>query len=614
MPLPALIALLELLVAEVPEPDLQAELDALRAQGAVDGLGFERLSRILLTLHQSRAADRRRAAGLTALGDTAMDLAARRDLDELLSAICRRVRMLLGTDVAYITLTDGHHTFVRATDGIVSKAFREMRIRLGAGLGGLVARTGEPAYTPDYESDSRLIHLPEVDRRVASERLRAIVAVPLRRGDEIRGVVMSGSRTVRQFDPQEVSLLASLAAHASIAIENAELLQSSANALDALAATNDRMRSQTERTQRVAVALERLASAAVGGAGPEELLQALTGVLPGRAELVDNSGEMVAVAGTAQPGDQATVWEQPILAGAEELATLHLQRVEAEGVEAEVLALAAPLLASLLLARQTQTEREYRHRSRLLEDVLEAREDADQHTQRLLARAGVRSDDDYVVLVAALPESARRWGWLRASQLVAADGRGLVGTVGASLVIIVPGNEADVVAHRWAERLRSHDGTPATIGVAPRRRNQNPLRSAHREATGALNLLLALGHRGSCATVDQLGIFGHMFVHQSETDLRAFIRETLGGLITAHDTDATTLLQTLEEYFEQSGHLARTARALGIHINTMYGRMTKLTTLLGPDWQEADRRLGLHLAVRLNAIDRAQAGHRDEAD
>lgn len=63
-----------------------------------------------------------------------------------------------------------------------------------------------------------------------------------------------------------------------------------------------------------------------------------------------------------------------------------------------------------------------------------------------------------------------------------------------------------------------------------------------------------------------------MFVHQSPTDLRASIQEMLGGLTTNGDAEAMTLLVTLEAYFEQTGHLANTARALGIHISTLYGR------------------------------------------
>lgn len=48
----------------------------------------------------------RRERELAALYDTARDLAALRDLDVLLTAIVRRARTLLGTDVAYLTLRD----------------------------------------------------------------------------------------------------------------------------------------------------------------------------------------------------------------------------------------------------------------------------------------------------------------------------------------------------------------------------------------------------------------------------------------------------------------------------------------------------------------------------
>ena len=101
-----------------------------------------------------------------------------------------------------------------------------------------------------------------------------------------------------------------------------------------------------------------------------------------------------------------------------------------------------------------------------------AHENAELDTHRLLSKAGVRSDEDYVVLVAALAESAQRWGWLRATQIAAAAGHGLVGTVSGSLVIVVPGHDAGATAQLWAQHLRSHAGSPATIGAALRRRGR----------------------------------------------------------------------------------------------------------------------------------------------
>lgn len=72
---------------------------------------------------------RRREAELSALYDTASDLAALTDLDELLTAIVRRARALLQSDVAYLSLNDDERgdTYMRVTDGATSAEFRPRR-------------------------------------------------------------------------------------------------------------------------------------------------------------------------------------------------------------------------------------------------------------------------------------------------------------------------------------------------------------------------------------------------------------------------------------------------------------------------------------------------------
>jgi hypothetical protein len=157
--------ILALLVDDVSDADLRDALTRLlTAAGDEDQrLRIEQLGQLAFELHRARSDDRRRALGLTALSDTATDLAAHLEVDELLAAICRRARLLLGTDVAYVTLRDevAGDTYVHATDGIVSEAFRTMRLPTGTGLGGLVAQTGRPETTADYSQHGRLEARPE---------------------------------------------------------------------------------------------------------------------------------------------------------------------------------------------------------------------------------------------------------------------------------------------------------------------------------------------------------------------------------------------------------------------------------------------------------------------
>ncbi len=128
----------------------------------------------------------------------------------------------MGTDTAYLTLVDeaAQDTFMRVTDGSVSLAFQQLRLKLGEGLGGLVAQTMRPYASPDYRRDERFQHTQTIDHGVLDEGLVAILGVPLLLGSgtagdhHVIGVLFAADRDPRGFSPDEVALLSSLAAHA----------------------------------------------------------------------------------------------------------------------------------------------------------------------------------------------------------------------------------------------------------------------------------------------------------------------------------------------------------------------------------------------------------------
>lgn len=587
-------AILALLAADAPESELRVALDAL-------GEGAAELADAALALHRARLEDRRRAVGLSVLSETAADLASHRDLDELLSAVCRRARLLLGTDVAYITLHDPERgdTYVRMTDGIVSEAFRTLRLPVGVGLGGLVASTGRPEMTADYAPDARLTHVRDVDRRVAAEGLRAIVAVPLQHGGESIGVLLSASRGVRRFVPQEVALFSSLAAHAAVAIENARLLAESRRALADLAAAHTLTQAHAARVERIAAARERLAAVALEGRGLQELIEAAQELIGGAVELRDPGGAVLARAGAQAARDRLDL---RLPAGPHDLGTLHVHADFEDGIAREVGDRVAGLAAGLLLQQRVQSEAEYRHRSRLLEELIHGHGVEDDEVRRWLARAGVSVDEAHAVLVLAPTQSTERWAWLTAMRAAGAE-HGLVGTVGGRVVVVVPGSDAEEAAERWADVVRGAGTDRPTIGAALNTAGVHGLPAAHREATNALGLLLALGHTGRTATVAQLGIFGHMLGEPTRADLPRFLAHTLGPILEHDGQGRSDLLPVLEMFFEESGHLANTARRLHIHINTLYQRLERIGQLLGADWRDPDRRLELHLALRLRMLD-----------
>ncbi|HEX4011837.1 MAG TPA: helix-turn-helix domain-containing protein [Solirubrobacteraceae bacterium] len=598
--------ILALLAADASEYDIAhsvAELVASADDGERDRIA--QLGRYAAEIQAARADDRRRARGLTALSETAADLAGHRNVDELLTAICRRARLLLATDVAYITLRDARRgdTYVHTTDGIVSETFRTMRLANGLGLGGLVAQTGQPEATADYTRDERLAHSRDVDRRVVTEGLRAIVAAPLTRGAEIIGVLLSGSREVRQFDPTEVALFASLATHAAIALENARLSEGSKRTLADLERAHEALQRHAHHVERVDDVYAELAGVALDGGGIDDLLQGVVRRVPGRVELHDPSGRPLSSSTSPAWSDPSAIWLQaPVLAGPDQLGLVRLRSSEDRPIATELLQRTASLIAGILLSQRAQTEAEHRHRSILLEELLAEHHTADPELHRRAVRAGIPLDRELVVLVIDLAESAKRWAWMRAVQ-TAQRREAVVGTVGGRIVAIEPGPDATESRAAWGTDLRGADGMAPTIGAAGDAIGAEGLRTAYRDAVRALNLLLALGRTGTSATIAELGFFGTMIGHAGANDLRVFLQRTLGPVIEYDRERGADLLTTLEAVLSQGGHLANSARTLGIHINTLYQRLERLDQILGDGWRESDRRLELHLAVRLHALE-----------
>ena len=93
----------------------------------------------------------------------------------------RRARQLLNADMTYLSLNDEAEgaSYMKVTDGALTPEFRSLRLPLGTGLLGLVAQTGAPYFTEDYQSDDRFVHRGYIDEAVAGEQIRAILGVPL---------------------------------------------------------------------------------------------------------------------------------------------------------------------------------------------------------------------------------------------------------------------------------------------------------------------------------------------------------------------------------------------------------------------------------------------------
>ncbi|MFL9684573.1 MULTISPECIES: GAF domain-containing protein [Streptomyces] len=621
---------LDLLAAGAPGEELAAQPARARAAGAAPGevAWIEETTEAALAVRRVLDQYRRREAELVALYDTAGDLAGLRDLDAVLRAIVRRARTLLGSDVAYLTLNDpvARDTFMRVTEGSVSAAFQQLRLGMGEGLGGLVAQTARPYASADYRTDRRYRHTGTIDDGVAEEGLRGILGVPLRLGEEIIGVLFAADRTPREFTPDAIALLASLADHAAVAIDSARRLDETRTALARLEAANATARAHSEALHLASDAHDRLSKLVLRGAGTDEVAAEIAALLGGGVAVHDTDGSELARVGTApvtpSPGGLAAsrtegravradgVWTCAVLAGAEPLGSIVLTgRGDLSEADRRLFERSALVTAMLLLIRRSVAETEDRVRGELLDDLLadpaaSAHWDPGSLTLRA-RRLGVDLARPHAVAVVDCEPALRSRLAAEATRVVRGLG-GLAGTRQGRTVLLVPCDRARTLAQDLAAGLARGIGAPVTVGTAGPATAPDRHAALHAEALRCLTALHALGRTGEGADVAALGFIGVLLGDRA--DIAAHVDRVLGPVLAYDAERGTELVRTLHAYYDQGASLARAKDALHVHVNTVVQRLDRVAQLLGPDWNTPDSALELHLALRLHQLSRTAPG------
>ncbi|MGH8774758.1 MAG: GAF domain-containing protein, partial [Jiangellaceae bacterium] len=459
-------AFLDLLARDAAPVEFERPVLDARSAGA-DPAELAALERAKISALRVRATldeRRRREVELSALVDTASDLAALRDVDAVLSAIVHRARGLLGADIAYLSYSDPDRgdTYMRVTDGSVSARFQKLRLPMGAGLGGLVAQTATPYVTANYIADERFRHTSEIDTAVREEGLVAILGVPLLLGSRVLGVLYAANRSERPFSREEVALLVTLAAHAAVAIDTARLLEETRAALAELERANELVRTHSAAVERAAEAHDELTDLVLLGGGVEEVAIAIGRVLDGPLCVLDGEGRQLAAVGDvhlpqaaqltaamrdSQQGGRAVpvdgCWVAGVVAGAQHLGALVLGGQPQLGdADQRVLERAAVVTALLLLMRRSVADAEIRVRGELLTDLLDSasQDDADVLRERA-KRVGIDLDAPHAVVVAEMREPVARERLAFAAAQVATQRGGLASGRGRTVVLLLPGAE-----------------------------------------------------------------------------------------------------------------------------------------------------------------------------
>jgi signal transduction histidine kinase len=176
-----------------------------------------------VTVAQLEAALRREHKKMALVQDVGRALSSSLDLDALLHVIMEKITQLMDADrsTLYLLSDDGTQLWSKVAQG---GEVVEIRLKVGEGIAGWVASSGEVVNIPDAYVDTRF--QPAVDLR-SGYRTRSILCAPMRNTQgEIVGVLQVLNKAGGPFTADDEDLLQALAAQAAIAIENAKLYHS----------------------------------------------------------------------------------------------------------------------------------------------------------------------------------------------------------------------------------------------------------------------------------------------------------------------------------------------------------------------------------------------------
>jgi GAF domain-containing protein len=155
-------------------------------------------------------ADRnRQSQELTIFHDVAKALTSSLDLDSILQTIMEKMAEYFRPDTWSLLMVDAERDelYFAIAVGSASEALKNIRLKVGEGIAGYVAKHGERLVVPDVMTDARFAK--RIDEMTKWET-RSIVCFPVRSRLRVLGVIQLVNVDMEHFGDQEIFFLQSL--------------------------------------------------------------------------------------------------------------------------------------------------------------------------------------------------------------------------------------------------------------------------------------------------------------------------------------------------------------------------------------------------------------------
>jgi len=211
----------------------------------VEGIG--RQASIALTNARLVEELKTRQARLEALLAVDRELSRIQPVESLLTGIAEACGRVFGASSVSFRLVEGDE-LVDCADWGSHDAPIPKRLKIGESLSGMVAATSEPIVVQDPGTDPRVDPIHRESYRRAG--VRAFLAVPVKTGERLMGVLTIRSSRESGFTAADVDMAKAFASQAAIALDNSRLYQESRQAFDELSHTQAQL-TQAQKMEAV---------------------------------------------------------------------------------------------------------------------------------------------------------------------------------------------------------------------------------------------------------------------------------------------------------------------------------------------------------------------------
>jgi signal transduction protein with GAF and PtsI domain len=195
--------------------------DEVELLGLIADLAAGALEKAMLYESMQRQIDE-----LSALAEVSETITSPRYLDEMLEVVVEMAARVMKARLCSLMLLDENsgELVLRATKHL-SQAYQDKApLRVGEGIAGLVAETGQPRTVLDVRQEPGYRH-GDIARQ---EGLCSLLCVPLTVRDRVIGVMNCYTAHPHRFSDEEIALFGTLANQTALAIENARLVTNAA--------------------------------------------------------------------------------------------------------------------------------------------------------------------------------------------------------------------------------------------------------------------------------------------------------------------------------------------------------------------------------------------------